>query len=401
MKTPHLFAFLVAGVLLLAALLAGITYASGLETRYVYALAPLNYPQKGLGNALQRVALQQPDLLPLYGSSELRTGGQFNASEIFKSEPTGFTVFPVGRPGADAIIMLQELASAGSAVRGKKIALSISWISFLDARTPGDDYAFNFSTLNATELAFNTDLSFEVRQGAARRMLQYPGTLTSSPLLKFALERLADGSPIGRALLYAVSPLARLYIWTNELQDHWQVLLYIFGRHDLRPGLELQPGTLDWPVLIAKGEEAARKSSTNNSYGADNDIWNQYADEWLGEKNDLANGKFQQVLRASAEWNDLRLLLQAARELGAQPLLLSAPIHGPFFDYRGVSAQERGIYYQEFRQLAGPFNAPAAMFEEHEYDLFFLEDPTGHPSTKGWVYYDQVLDAFYHGSLRF
>ena len=32
-------------------------------------------------------------------------------------------------------------------------------------------------------------------------------------------------------------------------------------------------------------------------------------------------------------------------------------------------------------------------------DLFFVVDPYSHLSPKGWAYYDQTLDAFYHNKL--
>ncbi len=71
MKSTHLTPALIT-ILLIAALLTGSTqYAEWLENRYVHALAPKVFNQKYLGSALQRAAFRQPDLLPMYGSSEL------------------------------------------------------------------------------------------------------------------------------------------------------------------------------------------------------------------------------------------------------------------------------------------------------------------------------------------
>jgi poly-D-alanine transfer protein DltD len=42
-------------------------------------------------------------------------------------------------------------------------------------------------------------LSLQLRQDAARRMLQFPATVANRPLLRFALENLADGSPLSLA----------------------------------------------------------------------------------------------------------------------------------------------------------------------------------------------------------
>jgi hypothetical protein len=57
--------------ILIASLIGFNYYAQALEFRYVNALAPLNLTQMENGDALQRAALQKPDLLMMYGSSEL------------------------------------------------------------------------------------------------------------------------------------------------------------------------------------------------------------------------------------------------------------------------------------------------------------------------------------------
>src|SRR5207244_10813054 len=93
--------------------------------------------------------------------------------------------------------------------------------------SPGSVF-FPYTTLfrsQASELVFSTQLSFGVKQAAARRMLAYPATVTNDPLLRFALERLADASLGSRILYYAGLPLGKLHRseeHTSELQspDH-------------------------------------------------------------------------------------------------------------------------------------------------------------------------------------
>src|SRR6266571_2225159 len=209
LRRPHLGPIIVAFLLVIGALVGWGQYARSVEGRYIHALAPLLFNQKIVGSALQAEAFRQPDLLPLYGSSELDSYlGPYNASELFKTYPTGFTVFPIGQDGSAALIVLQDLASVGPDLRGKKVAISISltWFIFRDALDP-DYYAGNFSRLHGGELIYNTGLSFETKQAAAKRMLDIPATLENDPLLRFSVERLADGSPPSQALYYALLPM--------------------------------------------------------------------------------------------------------------------------------------------------------------------------------------------------
>src|SRR6476646_2161396 len=122
---PHLSAALIATGLAIAILAGGYRFSRLVESRYIHALAPqLEYltvdastyglPDlmlKNQGLALQAEALRQPDLLPIYGSSELIrrvSQGPYHPGELFRRYPTGFTIFAVGRPGASPLITLQD-----------------------------------------------------------------------------------------------------------------------------------------------------------------------------------------------------------------------------------------------------------------------------------------------------
>jgi D-alanine transfer protein len=99
-KTLHLTASLIALGTAVVILWAGVITGKFLERRYIHALAPLSFAHKNQGIALQKLAFRQPDLLPIYGSSELIKPSSKKAAEFFRSYPTGFTVFPVGKGGA-------------------------------------------------------------------------------------------------------------------------------------------------------------------------------------------------------------------------------------------------------------------------------------------------------------
>src|SRR5262249_1363986 len=110
MKQTHLRAASLA-LSLIACLLVGATlYANWLERRYVHVLVPAEFSQKYLGSALQRAAFDQPDLLPVYGSSEwyIQKPYQdpYRAVNIFRGEPTGFAVFPIGYGDTTDLLIL-------------------------------------------------------------------------------------------------------------------------------------------------------------------------------------------------------------------------------------------------------------------------------------------------------
>src|SRR5271166_2462760 len=144
-QTPHLAPALTAMILgMVVPSLFGF-YARSLEYRSITALAADEAmierdgklaPVKNQGSALQQAALETDCLLPIYGSSELTLHRAYNrpfhATNLFHDQPTGFTVFPVGKAQSTCLIMLQKLAALGAALEGRKVAVSVSAAWFVD-----------------------------------------------------------------------------------------------------------------------------------------------------------------------------------------------------------------------------------------------------------------------------
>lgn len=402
-RLPHLGAGLTALVWIGAVLLGGLLYARSVESRYLHALAPILFDQKNLGSSLQAAAFRQSDLLPFYAASELNHGtGPYYPSQIFEAYPTGFTPFMVGRQGITPLLTLQDLAAVGEGVRGKKLAvqISFSWLADIDALRP-DYYAGNFSRLHACELAFSTDLSLPLKQEAARRMLLFPSTLEGEPLLRFALQRLAEGSAVNQALYYAAFPLGKLEALILRLQDGWQTLDYIRQQPDLAVEVSRLPARLDWPSMLPGAEQQARQSSASNPWGYDDQKWRIVRTLHRPElKPGGTEARFLTAVQESPGWDDLSLLLRGLKELGARPLLLAPPMKGVFYDYVGISYAARKVYYDRRREALRSSGMAVADFADYDADRYFVIDIPSHLSPKGWVYYAQAMDAFFHDALR-
>jgi D-alanine transfer protein len=403
-------------VILGAVMLAGFWwYARSLEDRSITALAADQaiieresklIPLKNQGSALQQSAVETDGLLPVYGSSELIVLAAytrpFHATNLFRDQPTGFTVFPVGGAGTTCLINLQKLAALGSTLKGRKLVVSVSPAWFFKALSAwADQYAGNFSPLHAGELAFNTGLSLELRQDAARRMLRYGETVADRPLLKFALESLADGSPSKLACYLSVLPLGIVHNAILRLRDHWNAVSY-FWTHPPRTPSPISPRggrQLDWPLLHRQADALYRAHSSNNELGMDNEQWERQLRQAMARKrNTWSDQTFLRTLERSQEWVDLALLLRELTELGAQPLVVSVPIHGGWYDQLGITYTARRAYYAKLREVAGRYHTAVVDFADHDADRSFCHDSTGHLAPGGLVHYGQVFDGFFHDS---
>jgi D-alanyl-lipoteichoic acid biosynthesis protein DltD len=272
-------------------------------------------------------------------------------------------------------------------------------------------YAGNFSRLHAYELAYSTELSREVKQRAAKRMLEYPRTLENDPTLKSTLERLADGSTHGLALYYATLPQGKQHTQVLRLQDHAEEATYNRQQQDsLSPVVERQETNLDWSALLAQAERDYERRANNNPYGFENSFWRQNLRHLTRDKNGPAARDLLPMVRAilnqlpkvqeAKEWTDLDILLRGLRDLGAQPLILSSPMSGAYCDSLGLSYEVRRKYYDNLRESVEAYDFPVIDFADHDGDKYFVLDPASHLSSKGWIYYAKALDAFYHGTLK-
>jgi len=389
---PHLFSGIIAVGVAATILFVGRMIAIHLEHKSLHTVAPREFQLKNQGLAFQRAAARAPDVFPLYGSSELIVPLPERADVFFHDAPTGFQVCPVGKVGATPLIMLQKLAALGCDLRGKKIAISLSSVWFL-ADITQFSYEANFSLVTASELMFNSALDFELKRAIASRMLQFPRTTEKNPLLGFALSRMASGGPLDRIVFCALWPLGKLQTTILDLQDHFAAVSYIL--YGPKSGASLHPQILDWSDLIAKASEtaSAREKQAGTASGSDGRVPRR-DDAW-----------FLRNLNRSNQWRDLELLLRVLTKVHAQPLLLSMPMDGQFYDEAGVSRSVRECYYNKMHALAERYRFALVEFEQHDEDGPFLnrgvpqvkQIASGHLTAKGWMFYDRVLDNFFHG----
>jgi D-alanine transfer protein len=383
----HLIACVVAVGLAVATFFAAERIVIHLERAAIVWTAPEIFPLKNQGLAFQCAAAHARNIFPIYGSSELRLPiAPERGNNFFRTAPTGFQLSPVGGGGANPLIMLQKVGALGSHLRGKRVAISLSPIWFFSANPGWKGYKGNFAPMAASEMVFGTSLDFELKQGIALRMLECPTTLENKPLLEFALRRLASGGWFDRIVFCALWPAGKAQIAVLELEDHFAALRHLGREPKSVPPLHAE--TPDWPRLIARASqgEPANAGKEEKALNLDRQI--------TPGARDVA---FRNGVKACPIWIDLELLLRSLAAVHAQPLILSMPIAGDFYDHAGVSRLAREEYYARLRLLVHRYHFAVVEFEDHDEDQGFLIRHQSHITAKGWVYYDRALDNFFHG----
>jgi D-alanine transfer protein len=375
---PHLSSALIACALTAAILCGSRLLAMYLEQRTIHSTAPRDFFIKNQGLAFERTAACAPDILLLYGSSELIDPIPNRASDFFSHEPSGFEVCPVGKAGTTSLIILQKLGALGSALHGRKVAISLSPSSFLTPAVKPDFYAGNFSVAAASGTLFGNALDLNLKAEIAKRMLQFPDTLGKDGLLGLAASCLASGRPFDRVVLMAMWPLGKLQNIILDLQDHFEALVYILGGGKPVP---------NWLRLLGSHRVHLHKASA----GGGRERLTTKSLEAIYPAKDIA---FRARVATASEWTDLDLLFRTLTELRARPLILSMPIDA--YVAPGVSRSAHQVYYDRMRELARRYHFALVEFEDHDADPTFLIARREHPTPKGWMYYNRALDNFFH-----
>lgn len=373
-RAPHLIAALIACAIVIAIFCGGTLLAIRLERKTVHSIAPKDFFIKNQGLAFERAAARTPDILLLYGSSELIDPIPNRPSDFFSSEPTGFQVCPVGKAGAASLIILQKLGALGSDLRGRKVAISLSASSFFTPRLRTDFYAGNFSLPAASGILFGNAIEFDLKAAIAKRMLQYPDTLAEDGLAELAARRFASGRLVDRIVLMAIWPLGKLQNIMLDLQDHFEALVYILTEGSPVPEW-LRPAHSRKPHV---GKSMNAKNQQRESF----DVIQPTRDR-----------TFRARIASSAEWTDLELLFRTLAEIKAEPLILSMPFDA--YAARGVSHSTRELYYDRMRELADRYHFPLIEFEQRDADPRFLIAHREHPTPRGWMAYNRALDDFF------
>lgn len=347
--------------------------------------------------AFQRAAVRAPDLLPVFGSSEVAYGQQGHAAHFFADRPTGFAIFPVAQEANSPYIMLQQIAALGADLGGKKLVISVTPNDYIKARMDPVAYAHLYQPAKANAFLFHPSLSLDVKVRAARLMQAYPATLEHDPLLRLVVNLLAQGTALSRLGYMALWPFGVARDIAYRLQDQGQALGLLWTKHArLEPAPPPTPRELHWNRLAALGERRALAASSSNTFGFDNDFWAKRGDEILRQQGTLSDAAYLRDLQSSETWEALDVLLTALTEMNARPLLLSAPVNGDYSDFTGVSPAARASYYAQMEDMGRRHGIPVVTFADHDEDASFSIDPSSHPSRKGWIFYDRALNAFWH-----
>lgn len=193
-------------------------------------------------------------------------------------------------------------------------------------------------------------------------------------------------------MLYLVQPYAALDRAVGRLQDNFEAAFALNAEPEVSSPSHFRPKrghVLNWDDLFRTAEQ--QSSSLSQKAKQSPVRVTRAKGTW--------DNQFVAKMRKAQEWSDFELVLRLLKEAGAKPLVISMPLHADILEAQGVSEVARMEYGTRLQSLTKQYNAPLVYLNDHESDPVFFVDQHDHIGSKGWWYYNRLIDDFYHDRL--
>lgn len=327
------------------------------------------------------------DTIVVFGSSELNhmKKTKYHPAKMFAGQKLNLMMMGAGY--YQSLSHAIELGAIEPGMKNRKVVLVLSPQWFRPTGVLPDAFASRFSEDNFIAMLRNDKLSPKTKQAIISRtealLVNDPSTLKRVKIY----ERIFWSHNAGLkdkiyGSLYSGFLTERSRLSIAVLAD-----LKGFGQ---KPKISSAGGPIDWQAYLQNAETDGKLHTKSNSFY----IKDSYYKWYLGPQMKLRKDSgVASSYCSSPEYDDLKIFLEACRELDIEPLLISVPVNGWWYDYTGFSKQDRQRYYENIRAIAKEYGAQLADHSGDEYTPYFLED-TMHLGWKGWVYVNEDIYNF-------
>lgn len=342
-------------------------------------------PEKYKSTDIIKANLDQNTLV-LFGSSELAITNhkEYSFNKVFNTKD--FHIMQLGSGSDQNIIHASLLGSLGDAVPKKRFAIveSMQWFEEKDQNRKA------FEGRISKEAVYNALNNEALTQETKTKMINRIITLSSdNQSLKETFERykrvLVDKSPIGLdEWLIKVDLLRYNYILKNKFANDKKSL----GTKKVNSELASE---INWEQRTSDAVKDAEKKTKNNPFGMDDDAFNMNYSKRVESAKD---SKKNINLLDSEEYEDFKLFLEIAKELGIEAKIILFPVNGKWYDHIGINKESRKKYYEKIKAIAKEYGATVWDISDKEYESYYMHDGI-HPGWKSWLETNKALYEYF------
>ena len=327
--------------------------------------------------------------LVLMGSSELFVTNQkeYHPKQVLNF--SDFNIMQIGEVDSQNIIHASILGSIGEKIPNKKVVLieSIQWFNrdgFVSQKLSN-----KISKEHVYRTMTNPKIKQETKKKFIERLIELSVDDTElNNTFKTYKAAFVDGE-FNPFIPLSASVEAYLYSLKNRM---------LFYERREKENLALNSGSaysIDWENLEKSEIQKNKTTTNNNQYGIDNEYYLRFIkDKYENLKNshNINNDPGYTDLN-SAEYTDMELFLEIAKDLGVEVLVTVFPVNGKWFDYTGFTSERRKQTYTKILEITKPYNIEVYDASQLEYEEDYMYDPI-HIGVKGWINLQKRLLEF-------
>lgn len=327
--------------------------------------------------------------LVLMGSSELFVTNQkeYHPKQVLNF--SDFNIMQIGEVDSQNIIHASILGSIGEKIPNKKVVLieSIQWFNrdgFVSQKLSN-----KISKEHVYRTMTNPKIKQETKKKFIERLIELSVDDTElNNTFKTYKAAFVDGE-FNPFIPLSASVEAYLYSLKNRM---------LFYERREKENLALNSGSaysIDWENLEKSEIQKNKTTTNNNQYGIDNEYYLRFIkDKYENLKNshNINNDPGYTDLN-SAEYTDMELFLEIAKDLGVDVLVTVFPVNGKWFDYTGFTSERRKQTYTKILEITKPYNIEVYDASQLEYEEDYMYDPI-HIGVKGWINLQKRLLEF-------
>ncbi|MBC2034694.1 D-alanyl-lipoteichoic acid biosynthesis protein DltD [Listeria booriae] len=344
---------------------------------------------------VQGVAIQQKMLttdktyLPIFGSSELSRVDPFHPNVFAEKYKRGYTPFLIGRPGTQSLSHYLDIKAMGNELKGKKVVFVLSPQWFQPAGVDDGHFGGNFSPLQAYKFAMADEPPTPERRYAAKRLLTYK-VVQNNTTLATLLENIASPGPKTDVSMFT-KLAAEAEMKVLQRKDDLESKVIEGSRQDKVDKQQKDlPETLNYTELDNLAAEYGESKVGDNPFFIKDSYYKKKIEPTI---NQLQNSRTNLSYDESPEYDDLQLVMDAFKSVGADVLFINPPVNGAWYDYIGASREKLQLYYDKSGEQVKKQGFHYYDMSRYSDTPYFLED-TIHLSWRGWVAIDKEIDAF-------
>ncbi len=327
------------------------------------------------------------EAIPVLGSSELGAADEIAyPPALFHNGNSNFNMILMGGGYMQSLHHAITVGAISDILPNKKVVLILSPQWFTSWHLTSEIYASRFLESIFAEFLKSPDISYTTKVNVTERVKSL------LVLDEAGLERVERYEEV--YLKHTLNPITHveveIYDVFMNLRQNVQLAREVKSRQNDSSD-RVMVEELDFEELMEDAIAAGEAACTNN----DLYIYDQYYDTYIRDvREEHHNSMNSSSYRESPEYDDLCLFLTVCQETGIEPLIVSIPVNGRWYDWCGFPREEREAYYQKIRDICAEYQVELADFSDKEYEEYFLKDAM-HLGWKGWVYLDEAVYHFY------